>query len=424
MRVQNSLPVFLAAASAVVDAAPSSTPSKRGVDFNWGGTKVRGVNLGGWLVLEPFITPSIFESHSTPDYPVIDEWTLCEKLGKQGCYDTLKPHWDTFVSLQDFQKIRDSGFNVVRIPIGYWSYVEPWGPFTQGAAPYLDKAITWARETGLKVVIDLHGAPKSQNGFDHSGQKLANPGWGDADSLAYTHQTLKIINEKYAKPDMQDVVVAIQPVNEPFLAMVPQDTVSQFYRDAYYNLREISDTPITLHDGFFDPSWMNGFLTPQDNAQGVIVDHHQYQIFDAGLVAMGVEQHLGMACNAVNSYATSDKWTIVGEWSGALTDCAKHLNGFASGSRMEGSFAGASYIGSCSGKSGRVDSWSQDWKDSVRRYIEVQLDAFEARTQGWIFWNFKTEGSAGEWDLFQLLDGEVFPQPLGDRKFGKYCTNF
>lgn len=199
---------------------------------------------------------------------------------------------------------------MVRIPVGYWSYVEPWGPFTQGAAPYLDLAITWARETGLKVVVDLHGAPKSQNGFDHSGQKLANPGWGDADSLAYTHETLKILNEKYAKPDLQDVVVAIQPINEPFLAQIPQDTVQQFYRDAYYNLREFSDTPVMLHDGFADPSWMNGFLTPQDNnAQGVVVDHHQYQIFDAGLVAMGVEQHLGMACNAVSQILLTSQQT-------------------------------------------------------------------------------------------------------------------
>jgi hypothetical protein len=79
-----------------------------------------------------FITPSIFQSHSTPDWPVIDEWTLCEKLGRQRCYDTLKPHWDTFVSLQDFQKIRDAGLNIVRIPVGYWSYVNPWGPYTQG----------------------------------------------------------------------------------------------------------------------------------------------------------------------------------------------------------------------------------------------------------------------------------------------------
>lgn len=79
------------------------------------------------------------------------------------------------------------------------------------------------------------------------------------------------------------------------------DTVRQFYRDAFYNLREVSDTPIVLHDGFADPSWMNGFLTPYDNnAQGVIVDYHQYQIFGDGLAALSVEEHLGMACNAVS----------------------------------------------------------------------------------------------------------------------------
>ena len=120
----------------------------------------------------------------------------------------------------------------------------------QGAAPYLDKAIDWARQTGLKVVIDLHGAPKSQNGFDHSGRKAASPAWGDSDSIAYTHTALKQIEQKYAIPSMQDVVVAIQPLNEPLLSALDSTLVQQFYRDAFYNLREISDTPAMFHDGF------------------------------------------------------------------------------------------------------------------------------------------------------------------------------
>jgi glucan 1,3-beta-glucosidase len=184
--------------------------------------------------------------------------------------------------------------------------VAPWGPYVQGAAPYLDAAIDWARQTGLKVVIDLHGAPKSQNGFDHSGRKSATPGWGDADSLSYTHATLKQIEQKYAAPDMQDVVVAIQPLNEPFLALLDRNVVKQFYRDAYYNLRLISDTPAMLHDGFQGPVWLNDFLTPQDNdAQNVIVDHHEYQIFDAGLVALPVDQHLSLTCNSVRTLVFS-----------------------------------------------------------------------------------------------------------------------
>ena len=57
----------------------------------------------------------------------------------------------------------------------------------------------------------------------------------------------------------------------------------------------------------------------------------------------------------------------------------------------------------------------------MRRYIETQLDAFEAHTLGWVFWNFKTEGSAGEWDFFQLVEEGVFPQPVWERRFGEAC---
>jgi glucan 1,3-beta-glucosidase len=39
--------------------------------FDFNNTKVRGVNLGGWFVLEPWITPSIFEA--TPDNVVDGE---------------------------------------------------------------------------------------------------------------------------------------------------------------------------------------------------------------------------------------------------------------------------------------------------------------------------------------------------------------
>ncbi len=35
--------------------------------------------------------------------------------------------------------------------------------------PYLIRAVQWASELGLSVVMDLHGAPGSQNGQDNSG---------------------------------------------------------------------------------------------------------------------------------------------------------------------------------------------------------------------------------------------------------------
>lgn len=51
----------------------------------------------------------------------------------------------------------------MRLPIGYWAYDVSGGePYVQGQLPFLAKAITWAGNQGLKIVLDLHGAPGSQ----------------------------------------------------------------------------------------------------------------------------------------------------------------------------------------------------------------------------------------------------------------------
>lgn len=157
-------------------------------------------------------------------------------------------------------------------------------------------------------------------------------------------------------------------------------------------------------------------------AMPVIVDHHEYQVFTNDMVAMQPWQHRQHVCNNLASYASSaDKWVVVGEWTAAMTDCAPALNGYGIGARYDGSYPGSSYVGPCSTKSNIAD-WDQTFKDNTRGYIEAQLEAFESQTQGWIFWNFKTE-AAHEWDAFALLDNGVFPQPLTDRKFSATCSS-
>ena len=55
------------------------------------------VNLGGWLVLEPFISPSLFQK-----YPqTIDEWTLSEAMRSDtspgGGIGQIEDHYNTFI---------------------------------------------------------------------------------------------------------------------------------------------------------------------------------------------------------------------------------------------------------------------------------------------------------------------------------------
>lgn len=365
-----------------------------------------------------WITPSLFDNLNRGD--IVDEYTLGEKLGEKAALKILKKHWDSWATWEDFKKIADSGFNLVRVPIGYWAYDTFDSPYVKGAAEYIDAAIDWSRSTGLKMIIDLHGAPGSQNGFDNSGQRIKNPTWQSGDSVKQTLQVLQTMTNKYAQTKYQDVVVGIQLLNEPLIPKLNEDGVRQFYRDGFGQVRKVSDTPVVLHDGFKPPNTWNGFLTPSDNnAQNVLLDHHEYQVFDPALVALSPDQHVEQVCSASESYSGADKWTFVGEWTGAMTDCAKYLNGFGIGARYDGTFEDSTFVGEC-GWQNDVSQWSQEYKTATRRYIETQMTAFETRTQGWIWWNFKTE-SAHEWDAFALIDAGVFPQPLTDRQSAALC---
>lgn len=117
---------------------------------------MRGVNLGGWFVLEPFITPSLFQQWANGG-GVVDEYTYTASLGKQEAFNRLNHHWSTWITQADFNEIASMGLNHVRIPVGYWAVNPvPGDPYVQGQLVYLDQAIGWARSAGLKVLIDLH----------------------------------------------------------------------------------------------------------------------------------------------------------------------------------------------------------------------------------------------------------------------------
>ena len=130
-----------------------STPVRRAPSFDYSGTKVRGVNTGGWFVLEPWITPSLFEGNGA-----VDEYTLTQELGKDAAKSRLSKHWNSWITQADFDSMAAAGLNHVRIPIGYWSVIPLDGePFVQGAYDVLGKSLDWAESAGLKVMIDLHG---------------------------------------------------------------------------------------------------------------------------------------------------------------------------------------------------------------------------------------------------------------------------
>ncbi|EED81192.1 predicted protein [Postia placenta Mad-698-R] len=163
-------------------------------------------------------------------------------------------------------------------------------------------------------------------------------------------------------------------------------------------------------------------------AENVIMDYcsiqHQYQIFNYDQLELSEAQHINYSCQFIDSlvpYAKSNLNTITGEWSTAITDCAKWLNGRNVGARWDGTFAsGEPTFGNCTGWTGNMSTFSDDYKTFLRQYWEAQVQIGES-IQGWIYWTWKTE-SADEWSYQKGLEGGWIPQDPTDRLYPDICS--
>lgn len=294
----------------------------------------------------------------------------------------------------------------------------PGNPHVVGAYQYLGKAITWAQNHGLKVMIDLHGAPGSQNGFDNSGRR-GGIHWTQNQSLQRTHAALNRLRDDHAS---SPAVSTIELVNEPMGPQLDRNVLEGFYYDGYGDLAG-SDVAVTFQDAFEGVNDWNDF---GHYLPDWVQDTHHYQVFTADFLKLDGPGHVRTACEFGGQMRANNKPTIAGEFTGAMTDCTKWLNGLGEGARFEGSYnyegQTSYFIGGCDGlRGGTVASLDPTYRENVGKFVEAQMDAFESAA-GWIFWTWKTEQSP-DWDFQALSDAGVIPTPVTNRNRESTCTS-
>jgi len=292
-----------------------------------------------------------------------------------------------------------------------------------GSMAHLKRGLELLRKYKMKALLDLHCAPGSQNGFDNSGRK-GDVHWDDQSvdgSFPNIERTVEILRELatiFGGPEWNDVVVGLEPVNEPFLTLDP-DVVRRFYQDSYKAIRGAAGDKLTIFvsDSFRFQDFKN--VLPGSRYKNVILDTHIYQVFDAYRLGFTQDQHIHQTCT-INKVEvqTAPMRTIVGEWSLATTDCAQWLNGYGAGSRYEGKFGDAPVIGSCEGNDNVYSAmYTDQYKEFLKKFAEKQMDAYESNF-GWFFWNFKTE-RAPEWNYILGVEQGWMPKLVHQRNY--YC---
>lgn len=270
-----------------------------------------GVNLGGWLVLERWITPSVFSGLLAED-----EYTFVKENGEEAIL-ALEQHRQNFITSADLEWLKENEINALRVPVPHWIF----GGFDSYVAgvEYVDWLMDEARRLDLKVVLELHTAPGSQNGHDHSGKKGA-VGWHKSPTLIST--TLDVIELIAARYGGSSHLLGIGLLNEPS-SKIDSFLLQVYYQEGYKRVRRhcTDQVAVIINDQFNPLEWM-GIMTEPDFTN-VWLDTHLYQAFsheDKHASFENVLSKVNMEWLELIKGIESNRKLMIGEWSLGLNE--------------------------------------------------------------------------------------------------------
>ena len=368
--------------------------------------KIRGTNLGNWLVLEKWMKPDLFEKAG-----VEDETWLARKLPADEFAALLKEHRDTYITEDDFREIAGFGLDTVRLPVPYHVFGDR--PPMLGCVEYVDLAFDWAEKYGLKILLDLHTVPGSQNGYDNGGLTGVCKWCKNPADVEYALTVLERLAQRYGT---REGLFGIEVLNEPISwivyrtapstgkavdkeeakgsGYVPLSFLKPFYTEAYKRLRAHlpEEKCVVFHDGFRLNSWNSFFRN--SGMKNVALDTHIY-IFAMEMFVPIAKPWVYQAYININRRqirkVAKDIPVIVGEW------CLSNKYSY----RMEkGGMSAAEY--------------DQAQKERYRKIAAMQLEAW-GESAGWFYWNYQLlrdrntatdEAWKESWDLYRCFKKE------------------
>lgn len=256
-------------------AALSALSTKGQLIVNAQGKQVdlKGVNLGGWLVEEIWMTPWRKQENETAKETVKDHtslWALINKRFAKEGVQTIRSAWrENWITENDFKTIKSLGMNHVRIPFLHTLLDE------RGGIERLNWAVATAKKNGLYVVLDMHGTPGGQSNEHHTGQENKNRLWFEVDNIdemekKWTALALQFKNEPAVA--MYDIMNEPMGVPNPAMLHLVYDRVIRA-------IRKVDPTKIVVVDDGY-----KGFeTTPHPNLANwnqVVFSLHFYN-FDA-----------------------------------------------------------------------------------------------------------------------------------------------
>ncbi|KAJ5791904.1 CAZyme family GH5 [Penicillium psychrosexuale] len=351
--------------------------------------KIRGVNLGSQFVFEPWIAESEWSDMGCGGKN--SEFDCVSSLGQDAANTAFANHWASWTTQDDINEMVSYGLNTIRVPVGYWlreDIVDAGSEhFPQGGLDQLKKLCGWASDSGLYIIIDLHGAPGAQeaeNAF--TGQYASEPGFYTDYNYERALKWLEwMVDLVYQTDEMRNVGM-LEIVNEPVQDEASASSMrSKYYPQAVERIRAAEqklsvDSNDYLHIQTMDKSWGSGDPNEYlDDLTYMAYDDHRYIKWDTS-VSPSHDNYISTSCG---DNRDSNWPNIVGEWSLSVPDDIEA---------------------------------SSDWEPSSNtdfygKWFAAQVHSYE-KQQGWIFWTWKSQLNDYRWSYQDAVKAGVIPKDL------------
>lgn len=304
---------------------------------------LRGTNAGGYLVQEFWMTPTNYSGNVSDQMDIIN--TLTSRFGAEAAAALIDVYEDNYWTEQDFDNCAALGMNCIRLPLWYRNLVDANGNLLPNAFEKIDWFIEQAGKRGIYVIVDMHGAPGSQNGSDHSGidggnNKQAASEFFFGSNAAANQQLYYRLWDIIARRYMGNpTVAAYDLLNEPYCTYRYNSGYSadylhtmlwDIYDKAYDVIRAADPDHVIIMEATWDPADL-----PNPDTYGwtnVMYEYHNYLYDDYDNANGGQISNMQNKLNAITA-ANYNVPSYLGEFcymnnTGAWQEGLKLLNDF------------------------------------------------------------------------------------------------
>ena len=171
---------------------------------------IQGTNLGNWLNPEGYM----FGFSKTNSAWMID-LLFKEAIGPDGTANFWKQFKDNYITQADIRFIAQQGANTIRLPFNYKLFTDEdyMGLSSQqDGFQRIDQLISWCRQAGLYLILDMHDCPGSQTG-DNIDDGYGYPWLFESEQSQQLFCDIwQRIAKRYAK---EPVILGYELMNEP-----------------------------------------------------------------------------------------------------------------------------------------------------------------------------------------------------------------